>query len=405
MRTLVVGAGIFGVTAARELRARGAEVVLLDPGPVPHVAAASTDISKVVRREYGADAPYTAWMDDALQGFRRWNSELGDTLFHETGVLFMSGAPLAEGGFEADSLALLEARGAAVHRVTRDQVAARFPGWAASPLPEGLHDEAGGWVESGRLVGRLAELAVAEGVVMRQGRALRLLERAGRIVGVAIASEHEHEHEHADEVVLCMGAWTTDLVPSLAVTLRAVAQPVFHLRPREPALFEGGRFPVFGADIARAGWYGFPLHPHAGVVKVAHHGAGLPLHPDSPARVVGPADIARLRGFLGATFPALADAELVHTRACMYSDTADGHLLIARDPERAGLTVAAGDSGHAFKFAPLLGRWIADAALETAAPPARFAWRSPAPTPAPEPGRTPAPATPPPTGDAARARD
>ena len=143
MRALVVGAGIFGVTAARELRARGAEVVLLDPGPVPHVAAASTDISKVVRREYGADQVYTAWMEEALEGFRRWNSELGDRLFHETGVLFMSGAPLAEGGFEADSVALLEARGAAVRRVTRDEVAARFPAWAASRLPEGMHDEAG----------------------------------------------------------------------------------------------------------------------------------------------------------------------------------------------------------------------------------------------------------------------
>ena len=396
MRALVVGAGIFGVTAARELRARGAEVVLLDPGPVPHVAAASTDISKVVRREYGADQVYTAWMEEALEGFRRWNSELGDRLFHETGVLFMSGAPLAEGGFEADSVALLEARGAAVRRVTRDEVAARFPAWAASRLPEGMHDEAGGWVESGRLVTRLAELAVAEGVVMRQGRALRLLERGDRVIGVAVAGQGGHEHEHADEVVLCMGAWTTDLMPTLGGTLRAVAQPVFHLRPREPALFEAVRFPVFGADIARAGWYGFPLHPHAGVVKVAHHGAGLAVHPDAPARVVGRADIARLRDFLGTTFPALADAELVHTRACMYSDTADGHLLIARDPERPGLTVAAGDSGHAFKFAPLLGHWIADAALATATSPARFAWRAAMP-----PGIPPAT----PTGDAARASD
>ncbi|HZV02130.1 MAG TPA: FAD/NAD(P)-binding protein, partial [Planctomycetota bacterium] len=53
MKTIVVGAGIFGVTAARELARRGHEVVLVDIGPIPHPLAASTDVSKVVRLEYG----------------------------------------------------------------------------------------------------------------------------------------------------------------------------------------------------------------------------------------------------------------------------------------------------------------------------------------------------------------
>src|SRR5229473_643866 len=53
MRVLVAGAGIFALTAALELRRRGHEVRLVDPGPVPHPLAASTDISKVVRLEYG----------------------------------------------------------------------------------------------------------------------------------------------------------------------------------------------------------------------------------------------------------------------------------------------------------------------------------------------------------------
>ena len=48
-------------------------------------------------------------------------------------------------------------------------------------------------------------------------------------------------------------------------------------------------------------------------------------------------------------------------RGCAYCDTHDGHFWIARDPEREGLVVAAGDSGHGFKFAPVLGEVIADA--------------------------------------------
>ena len=54
-RITVAGAGVFGVTAAIELRKRGHAVRLVDPGPLPHPLAASTDISKVVRPEYGAD--------------------------------------------------------------------------------------------------------------------------------------------------------------------------------------------------------------------------------------------------------------------------------------------------------------------------------------------------------------
>jgi glycine/D-amino acid oxidase-like deaminating enzyme len=45
----------------------------------------------------------------------------------------------------------------------------------------------------------------------------------------------------------------------------------------------------------------------------------------------------------------------------MYCDTHDGHFWIARDPEREGLVIATGDSGHGFKFAPVLGGIIADA--------------------------------------------
>ena len=52
---IIVGAGIFGVTAAMELRKRGHRVQLLDPGPLPHPLAASTDIGQAVRMEYGAD--------------------------------------------------------------------------------------------------------------------------------------------------------------------------------------------------------------------------------------------------------------------------------------------------------------------------------------------------------------
>jgi glycine/D-amino acid oxidase-like deaminating enzyme len=189
-------------------------------------------------------------------------------------------------------------------------------------------------------------------------------------------------------VLIAAGSWSAPLVPGLWRSLRSTGHAVFHLRPRRRAEFDASVFPVFTADIAHTGFYGFPLHPRAGVVKLALHDAGLPIDPHVP-RSITRAHLETLRGFLPQSFPTLADAELVFTRLCLYSDTASGHFLIDRHPRIEGLCVAAGGSGHAFKFAPLLGRWIADAALGVGTVP-RFAWREASGTP---------------TGDAARCND
>ena len=69
-KVIVVGAGAFGVSAALELRARGAVVELIDPGPLPHPDAASTDISKAVRIDYGADELYTELAQQSIIGQR-----------------------------------------------------------------------------------------------------------------------------------------------------------------------------------------------------------------------------------------------------------------------------------------------------------------------------------------------
>ena len=164
----------------------------------------------------------------------------------------------------------------------------------------------------------------------------------------------------ADFLVMTVGAWTPYLLPFTKNFFRATGQSVFHLQPSQPDLFAPERFPVFGADITTTGYYGFPIN-RDGVVKIANHGPGREMSPNSPERVVTPDDERDLRNFLSSTFPPPADAPIVYTRVCMYCDTHDGHFWIARDPERGGLVVAAGDSGHGFKFAPVLGQIIADA--------------------------------------------
>jgi glycine/D-amino acid oxidase-like deaminating enzyme len=362
---VVVGAGIFGVTAALELRRRGADVTLLDFGAIPNPLAESTDLSKAVRMDYGADEDYCARMERALD---RWRSvEPFGRLFHETGVMYLSRGPLLPGGFEHDSFEVLERRGHRLERMTPQRLRDRFPAWNAELFVDGYFNPEGGWAESGRVVAALTAQAQALGVeVVEHFRCEALEVRGDRVVGVG-----PYEAEH---VVLCSGAWTSLLVPSLSGCFTTSGQPVFHLAPARPERFMAARFPTYGADIATTGWYGFPLHP-SGALKIANHGPGRVVAPDSP-REVPPEEERALREFLKLAFPELWLAPIVASRTCVYCDTRDGHFWIARDPRRAGLTVAAGGSGHAFKFAPLLGGWIADAAQGLPNPELeRFRWR------------------------------
>ena len=367
---LVCGAGIFGLTAALELRKRGYDVTVTDPGPIPNPDAESTDSSKAIRVEYGADETYTAFMEEALDGWREWDrqwvAENGESLFHETGVMYVSREAMAPGGFEHDSYEVLMRRDHLLERLDAAKLRERFPAWSTGAYVDGYFNRTGGYAESGRVVARLCARAIASGVNVIEGFG------AIHITDDNTVEDGSGRRISADAIVVAAGAWTSKLVPELSPHLLCVAQPVFHLRPAEPALFEAVRFPTFGADIAKTGYYGFPIMPD-GTVKIANHGPGFRADPDAP-RVMLPEHEPALRAFLRDTFPALADAPVAETRICIYCDTKDEHFWIAPHPARPNLVVATGGSGHAFKFAPLLGRWIADAVEGRVVD--RFRWRT-----------------------------
>ena len=350
---LIAGAGVFGVTAALELRRRGHNVRLLDPGPLPHPLAASTDISKVVRLEYGADEQYTALAERAIEGWRRWNRDLAP-LYHEVGLLFLRRTPMRPGTLEQDSFDVLSRRGHPIEVLDAKAIRKRFPAWSEA-WTCGTFNPVGGFVESEKAIARLIEEARRAGVELIEGKFT--------------------DDRKADQIVFALGAWTPHVLPHLAGEFRSTGHPVFHLMPRDPAPFAAEKFPVFCADISSTGWYGFPVHPSTGVIKIARHGPGRPMHPESPDRAVTVEEIAGLRAFLHETFPQLADAPLVSTRICLYCDSPDGHFWIARDPARPNVVVAAGDSGHAFKFAPILGELVADV-TEGRSAEHRFRWRA-----------------------------
>ena len=422
-KVIVVGAGINGVTAAIELRKRDHEVALADPGPLPHPLAASTDISKAVRAAYGTDEEYTDLAEHSIKRWREWNREFGTQFYHEVGVMFVRRREMKPGDFEHESFKTLGRRGHKIERMNSAQFWKRFPAWNPELYLDGVLELEAGYAESGRVVATLIERAKSLGVQLRESKFAALDEKGERVKGIVLedkvipseakrsrgcnAADEVREarlsiprHDlkltqrdpstepvlseseglgmtrlAADVIVMAVGAWTHYLLPFTKEFFRASGQPVFHLQPRQPELFAPECFPVFGADITTTGYYGFPIN-RDGVVKIANHGPGRKMSPESPKRAVTPEDEKNLREFLSSTFPALADAPIVYSRVCMYCDTHDGNFWIARDPDRRELIIAAGDCGHGFKFAPVLGEIIADAVEEKPNPILqKFRWR------------------------------
>jgi sarcosine oxidase len=115
--------------------------------------------------------------------------------------------------------------------------------------------------------------------------------------------------------------------------------------------------------------YGFPMLPVGRFgppvgLKVAHHYPGKITHPDQVDRQVHPGDeeqlIATLKKFIPKSY-----AHTHTIRTCLYTNTPDEHFIIDFLPEQEKkVVIAAGFSGHGFKFASVVGEVLADLAVD-----------------------------------------
>ena len=282
---LIVGAGIFGIFTAIELRRKGHSVAIINPDQIPHPLAASTDISKVIRMEYGSDEEYMDMAIESINLWKAWNDELAETIYHEVGFLLLSANEISDArqDFEKNSFNYLIEKGFKPERLNRNNISDNYPAFNSSKYSDGFFHGIGGFAESGRAVELLTKYADKIGVFICEGQtAEKIIIKKNKAIGV---KTKEGQMFNAENIIVCAGNFTPYLIPELKPFFKITGHPVFHLKPKNPALFIPPYFSVFTADISNTGWYGFPLHPKEKVVKVALHSEGLELHPehDEPA--------------------------------------------------------------------------------------------------------------------------
>ena len=173
---------------------------------------------------------------------------------------------------------------------------------------------------------------------------------------------------HADQLIVSAGAWTGRLLKELEIKLTVTRQVQAWFEPQtDPTLFSPDHFPCWFIETnAPHGHYGFPILPGQKGLKIAEHRPGdvIPIEQVGLA-IADPTDeeLSDLQKVLARYIPGGAD-RLLKFCTCLYTNSPDQHFIIDKLPTSDRVTIAAGFSGHGYKFSSVMGEVLADLATE-----------------------------------------
>ena len=347
---VVVGLGVLGAAALRELARDGKRVVGIEQFRLGHSNGSSHGRSRAVRFIYHAPE-YVDLLRSAIAGWHDLEREAGRKLYWNCGTLYF--ARPGNAIFE-QNVAIMAAGGLPHERLSEADARLRFPAFAMTEGSEGVFNPDGGFVDADACAAAFLDGARAAGAEIRERVRVRSLEvTAGRV-----RLDTDDGELTADHVVIACGAWTTDLLPDLPLPIRVTRQTWFTMRPADPATLGPDRMPVW-CDYDTL-YYGFP-----------DHGPGLKIADDTPGREVSPDAIEfryddgseqrRMTDYLRQRFPT-SELTFDHAQGCLYTLTPDEDFLLGSVPGSGGRASVVVGLNHAFKFAPVIGRILADLA-------------------------------------------
>jgi sarcosine oxidase len=349
VEVVVVGLGVLGSAALHALASDGVDAVGIDQFPLGHGEGSSHGRSRALRFLYHA-VEYIELLPPALEGWSALEREAGTQLYWNCGTLFF-----AQPGNDqlARKVPLAEAHGVELHWLTEREASARFPSFRPTPGADAVFLPRGGMLDADACVAAFQAGARARGAELLAEAAVHPIELGvdRPIVRTARGSFR------ARHVVVATGAWTRHLLPDAALPVRVTRQGFYTYRPSDPVAVSPDRVPVW-CDYDRL-WYGFP-----------DHGPGLKVADDNPSAEVDPSAVdrsfdheeeVRLGAYLRERFPAVKlDLDRAGSGTCLYALTPDDDFVLGSLPGEP-VSVAVG-LGHAFKFAPVIGRLLADLA-------------------------------------------
>ncbi len=347
----VIGAGIFGAWTAYALQRSGKSVILLDAYGPSNARASSGGESRIIRMGYGPDEIYTRWAMRSLPLWKELFERVGQALFQQTGVLWIS---REREQYALDTLATLQKLGATHEKLSHDELLKRYPQIALENDMWAIFEPASGVLMARRAVQAVVQEAVRSGAEY-QTAAVETPAGRGRLGAIKTRGG---ETISAGSFVFACGPWLGKVFPDL------LGSRIF---PSRQELFFFGvpagdrRFapPAMPTWICLSDeFYGMPDLETRGI-KIACDRHGAAIDPDTAIRVASEEERKLARDYLARRFPALKDAPVVESRVCQYENTSNGDFLIDRHPAFENIWLVGGGSGHGFKHGPAMGDYVA----------------------------------------------
>ena len=353
---IVMGVGAMGSAALYHLARRGLNVLGLEQFDIPNELGSSGGVTRIYRLAYQEHPSYVPLMRRALELWERLQEQTGETLYRTTGSVH-AGPP--ESSMFEDSLLSLREHGLRHEVMDGAQLHARFPGYRLPDHFQAVYQPDGGYLLADRCI--VAHVVAAHSLGADVHGRERVLEWEPR--GDLVRVSTDRGVYETERLVMAAGAWTGKHVSHLAQWAVPERQVLAWFQPRRPELFTPGAFPVFGLESDEGRFYGFPVAVVPGFKIGKFNHLSEETDPDDVDRDCHPRDEEVLRAFTQKYLPDAAGPTMA-LKTCMFTNSPDEHFLIGKHADHDNVTIAAGFSGHGFKFASVVGEILADLAVD-----------------------------------------
>ena len=353
---IVIGLGGMGSAAVYHLARRGRKVLGLERFDIPHDRGSSHGVTRIIRLAYAEHANYVPLLRRAYQLWREIESEADERLLFITGGI--------DAGEEGSSTITGSLRSCKIHNIPHEIMDAhslrtRFPGYNLPHEMVAVFHPDGGFVLSERAIVAYVMAAQALGATVQARE--RVLDWKADGGGLRVRTERDSYS--TSRLIVTAGPWTSGLVPTVAPHLTPERQVLIWSQPLYPDKFHLEVFPVFNMEAPEGRFYGFPIYGVPGFKLGKYNHLRQQTNPDHMDRECHPEDEEVLRVAIRRYFPD-ANGPTIALKTCLFTNTRDEHFLIDFHPGLPQVCIAAGFSGHGFKFCSVIGEIVADLALE-----------------------------------------
>lgn len=358
---IVIGLGAMGSTTAYQLAKRGQKVLGIDQFGPAHDQGSSHGGSRIIRQAYFEDPSYVPLLLRSYELWEEIEKESGEDILIVTGGL-MFGPP--DSLTVSGSIGSAKQWGLSYEVLDSSEIRNRFPAFTPEPHHIALYEKKAGFVRPELSVYTHLQQAEKHGAELRFFEPVVSWEANPSGEGVKVVTEHGTYE--AGKLVVSAGAWAPQLLQDLGVRLEVERHIQMFFEPIggiEP--YRVGKHPIYiweGDEGVQL--YGFPSFGiGAEGAKVAFFRKGKPCTPQTIDRNVYTNEVELIREYLEQFIPSL-NGRFLQGKTCMYTNTEDEHFVISTHPSHPQVSVAAGFSGHGFKFASVVGEILADLAID-----------------------------------------